>query len=77
MAVQPFLLVVVDEDKKHFAIKGPMTDDRPWINRVCAAQASGRQVRCFTSGHSNASTAAEAVKAQFGYDEAVIDLPAA
>jgi hypothetical protein len=43
-----FLLVIVDDDAKTFAIEGPMTDDRALNSAICAAQESGRKVRCFS-----------------------------
>lgn len=48
--IDPFYLVLKDEDRDLFAVVGPMTDDTPWIHRVCQAQDKGRQVRCFTAG---------------------------
>jgi len=45
----PFVLVIVDDVAKLFAVEGPMVDDRRWTDAVCKAQESGRQVRCFTS----------------------------
>ncbi len=48
--IEPFLLVLKDEDRKVFTVVGPMTDDTPWNHRVCEAQDTGRQVRCFTAG---------------------------
>lgn len=48
--IDPFLLVIKDEDRGLFTIVGPMTDDTPWNHRVCQAQDKGRQVRCFTAG---------------------------
>jgi hypothetical protein len=50
--IDPFFLVLKDEDRDLFTVVGPMTDDTPWINRVCQAQDQGRQVRCFTPGAS-------------------------
>jgi len=44
----PFLLVVVDEEKKEFTVEGPMVDDTNWNNGVYHAQKAGRRVRCFT-----------------------------
>jgi len=45
----PFVFVIVDEDAKTYAVKGPMLDDQAWTNAVCKAQEMGRQVHCFTT----------------------------
>lgn len=50
MAIDPFLLLVVDHDKKEFTVEGPMTDDTKWNDAVVAAQDTGRQVNCHTPG---------------------------
>jgi hypothetical protein len=50
--IEPFLLVIVDDDQHAFSVVGPMTDDTNWNNRVCDAQAKGRQVRCHAPGRS-------------------------
>ncbi len=47
--IDPFLLVLKDEDRGLFTIVGPMTDDTHWNQRVCQAQGKGRQVRCFAA----------------------------
>lgn len=44
--VQPFFLVVVDQDRDEFTVEGPMTDDTAWTSAVYDAQQSGRNVRC-------------------------------
>lgn len=46
---QPFILVIVDEDRKIFSTLDPMTDDTPWIDAVVRWQEAGRRVRCFTA----------------------------
>ena len=48
--MNPFLLVVMDHDKREFAVEGPMLDDTPWINAVVAAQVRGKNIRCFVPG---------------------------
>lgn len=47
--VNPFLLVVVDHDKKTYSVHGPMKDDTAWNEAVCAAQDAGRYVQCFAT----------------------------
>lgn len=65
-----FLLVIKDDDARVFSVEGPMLDDTPWINRVVAAQKSGRSVRCETpsASLSKAEVVAQ-MKATFGYAE--------
>ena len=67
--IEPFLLVIKDEDKKVFSIEGPMSDDRPWNTRVCAAQDEGRMVRCFAANGMDRQEVTRRMKAQFGYEE--------
>ena len=64
-----FLLVVVDEDRREFAVEGPMSDDTGWNRRVCAAQDTGRQVRCFTAGSLDREAASREVTAHFPWRE--------
>ena len=45
----PFLVVIVDEDSKEFAVAGPMVDDRPWTDAVWKTRQTGRMVRCFVT----------------------------
>jgi hypothetical protein len=46
LRIEPFLLVIVDDDQHAFSVLGPMSDDTDWNNRVCEAQSKGREVRC-------------------------------
>jgi hypothetical protein len=46
---RPFLVVVVDEDSREFAVAGPMIDDRPWTQAVWKTRQTGRMVRCFVT----------------------------
>lgn len=64
-----FPLVVVDRDEKVFSIHGPMSDDRPWNGRVCAAQKAGRQVNCSTPADWDRATVVADMKAQLGFEE--------
>ena len=48
--VEPFYLVIVDDDRNLFSVHGPMFDDTGWNSRVCQAQERGRRVRCYTLG---------------------------
>jgi hypothetical protein len=45
--VEPFWLVLKDEDRNIFTVVGPMTDDTPWIDRVSKAQGEKRQITCY------------------------------
>ena len=56
--MSPFLLVVMDHDRREFAVEGPMTDDRPWNRAVVQAQRLGRNLRCFGMGDINPDAAA-------------------
>jgi len=50
--IEPFLLVIVDDDRHVFSVPGPMTDDTAWNKRVSDDQDRGRQIRCYTPGRS-------------------------
>ncbi len=45
--LDPFFLLILDEDTNQFTIEGPMQDDTAWIRVVRGAQILGRAVRCF------------------------------
>lgn len=47
---EQFFLVIIDEDKKVFTVKGSMTDDIQETNRTADEQAKGRNVRCYSTG---------------------------
>jgi hypothetical protein len=66
---EPFFLVIKDEDAQVFAVKGPMTDDTPWMDRVTVAQDTGRSVRCFAVENMPRSEVVRQMKEQFGYEE--------
>jgi hypothetical protein len=40
-------LIIIDEDRKQFAVEGPLTNVQPWNRAVAAAQEVGRNVRGF------------------------------
>ncbi|MGC8520060.1 MAG: hypothetical protein ACP5P4_16320 [Steroidobacteraceae bacterium] len=48
--VEPFWLVLYDDDRKIFTVAGPMTDDTPWIDRISNTQAQRRQIGCSNLG---------------------------
>jgi hypothetical protein len=50
--IEPFLLVIVDDDQHAFSVVGPMSDDTDWNNRVCAAQDRRGGVRIYTADRS-------------------------
>ena len=41
---QPFLITIVDRDKKLFTVEGPTFDDTPWYEAQAQASAAGRKV---------------------------------
>jgi len=47
--IEPFFLVIIDEDKKEFTVEGLMTDDTYQTNKVADEQEKGRQVRCYVT----------------------------
>jgi hypothetical protein len=48
--IEPFFLVIIDEDKKEFAVEGPTTDDSSQTRKVAIEQERGREVRCYSTG---------------------------
>lgn len=64
--IEPFFLVIRDDDQKVAAVEGPMTDDRSLTDLVYEAQTAGRQVRC-SSGRSNPEDSVRHLKA-LGYE---------
>jgi len=46
--IDPFHLVIVDDDNKVFNIEGPMIDDDPWNWQIVELQKKSRKVRCFS-----------------------------
>ena len=73
--MQSFLLVIVDHDKKVFAIEGPMDDDKPWTDALIDAQDEGRSVTFFKPSHrATREMVAEKMKAEFGYKESKLVL---
>jgi len=66
--IDPFFLVITDRDKGLFNVVGPMTDDNPWNERVCAAQNEGRHVNCQNPNLQNRETIIAMVKQQLGLE---------
>ena len=48
--IDPFFIVITDDERKVFNVLGPMTDDTYLTNKIAACQDAGRQVRCHTAG---------------------------
>ena len=68
--MRPFFLVIMDDDRKEFAIEGPLLDDRSWNDAISTAQSEGRNIRCFNPGpQKDRDTVASGIKARFGYLE--------
>jgi hypothetical protein len=55
MSEAPFFLIIVDDDRKQFAVEGPLTDHEPWSRAIGAAQAEGRKVRYCNIGEKTRS----------------------
>lgn len=65
-----FYLIIADHDNGTFTIEGPMADDTLWIAAVAAAQKSGRQVNCFTSGEGQSKDGiAESWQSEHGHKQ--------
>lgn len=47
MRIEPFYMVVEDEDRRLFTVEGPMVDDRLRIDRLFELRQKGRHVRCY------------------------------
>lgn len=45
-----FFIVIIDEDKKTFTVKGLMSDDTSETNKTAEEQKKGRNVRCYSTG---------------------------
>jgi hypothetical protein len=56
---QPFYLVVTDQDRGVFAVEGPMTDDRPWLEAASYARNRQRRIVCGPRGADRDALAAE------------------
>ncbi|MDD5489286.1 MAG: hypothetical protein PHP25_01210 [Candidatus Moranbacteria bacterium] len=52
---EQFFLTIIDEDKKIFTVKGPMTDDTLETNKTAEEQEKGRNVRCYSTGDKQGS----------------------
>lgn len=50
--IDPFFIVVTDEDQQTFNVLGPMADDSQINHRVVLCQSQGRKVNCHTAGSS-------------------------
>jgi hypothetical protein len=49
--VEPFRLLLQDEDRQVFTVVGPMTDDTEWGSRVNKAQAEKRRLTIYGTEH--------------------------
>lgn len=48
--IQPFFLIIADQDRGFFSVEGPMTDDRPWKNAARSARDNDRRIECGPAG---------------------------
>ena len=46
MPIEPFYMVIEDEDRRLFTVQGPMVDDRWRINHLSELRSERRNVRC-------------------------------
>lgn len=46
--IDPFYLVIKDEDNHIFNVIGPMKSDIEWTEKICELREAGRKVICFT-----------------------------
>ena len=67
MGKSEFFLIVVDEDRKHFTVEGPLADDRPWNAAIAAAQQEGRKLRCCNIGSPSSAHAKEMWQQHYGH----------
>ena len=54
-----FYLIVTDHDRGVFAVKGPMTDDRPWNDAAREARNHQHRITCGPAGPDRDALAAE------------------
>jgi len=47
--IEPFYLVIIDEDNHIFNVVGPLTSDRDWNREIIELKDTGRNVRCYSS----------------------------
>lgn len=70
-----FWLLVLDDDKKIFALHGPMLDDTELTNNVAKAKKSGRSITCQSiPGHEDRPTISARWRG-LGYASGAIWLP--
>jgi hypothetical protein len=71
VSIEPFVLVVLDHDKKEFSVEGPMLDNNPWNTANVKAKEAGRNINCSVRGgepeRSNVEAAPKACARQFRY----------
>jgi hypothetical protein len=65
--INPFYLVILDRNQEIFNVLGPMSDDRPWNDRVYSAQEGNRDVICFTPPLRAREQIVESVRDEFAY----------
>jgi hypothetical protein len=59
VADPPFYLIVADHDRGVFAVEGPMTDDKPWIEAAIYARNHQHRIVCGPTGTDRDALAAE------------------
>jgi hypothetical protein len=61
--IEPFCLILADDDRGHFSVEGPMMDDKAWVAAMRRAREGGRHVRCGPTSPDREALAAEFQKA--------------
>lgn len=46
--VEPFYLVIIDEDSRVFNVVGPLQNDKEWNKKIAEMQKRGRKIKCFS-----------------------------
>jgi hypothetical protein len=67
MRQSEIFLIVIDEDRKQFAVEGPLADVQPWNRAVAAAQEGGRNVRSFDIGAMSRTAAITEWQRHYGH----------
>jgi hypothetical protein len=60
-------LIVIDEDRKQFAVEGPLADVQPWNRAVATAQEGGRNVRGFDIAAASRTAAIREWQRHYGH----------
>jgi len=67
MSKRELFLIIVDEDRKHFTVEGPIADDQPWNAAIAAAQQEGRKLKCCNLGSPSRADAMTLWQEHYGH----------